>query len=165
MQEILQLKQFHFTAPVSTAMVSRMQDSGSVAAQLPLMHIDIDFVHGKFNMDGNWQFILNASKHNAVEQYASNQRVFIQTDVFSGLDKRNNSRACGDYIFCLNGFITIEESKRACTGLLVVERGQDNSRVLASHWFLCGYLYDCTTDEYEISFRLPFFAPSKNNLS
>ena len=158
MKKQLLLKKFEYTIPASAFALAVVNRKYIAPAHLPLMKVMIDFENGQLKLEGDWQFIMAANKHNDANCPGFHrERVKIETAFYSGLTLNLNDPYSDGLVLPLEGSITDRSFVNLCTGLLVIDNVRGSNGLISDQWAISFYLYDTQFDTGEIKFKLPLY--------
>jgi hypothetical protein len=165
MEPITLLKEFGYSVP--TVLAHAKANKNQAATEfLPLMKVAIDFENCNLQLEGDWNFMMASNKYNEASWFDYHiGRVKIETTIYASMpinldDLRNNGLA-----FPLEGSIRDDGYYGFCTGLLVLDHTRSLNGLLSDQWNIIFYLYDLQFDDCEITFKLPLFTGSSNNIN
>lgn len=167
MKKQLLLKKFEYVIPASALSLAVVNRKYIPPAHLPLMKVIIDFENGQLKLEGDWQFMMTANKHNDANCLSFHrERVKIETSIYSKLVLDLDDPYSDGLVLPLEGSINDRSFASPCTGLLVIDNAGDSNRLISDQWAISFYLYDIQFDNSEIKFRLPLYqtmVDGKNN--
>lgn len=153
------------TSAITTTM--KMMENYQPDKQMPLVNIKINFEEGIFKLEGDWHFMMASNKHAEQGWLACHkQRVSIDAVVFPNcaidLSDGNND----GLVFAIDGCIHDGDNRGTCSGLLILDKLNGNSKTGGSNWNISFYLYDNANDDCEITFKIPVYAqPADGSLN
>lgn len=164
MKKQMLLKQFEYAIPASALVVAGLKGKYVFAEHLPLMKANIDFENGTMVVEGDWQFMMAANRHNETSWFRYHrERVKIEMSLYPA-DAINMNDEGTDGLMCpLQGSIKDGSCIGECSGLLIVDNVRANNGLLSSHWDISFYIYDIVFDGAEIKFKLPVYIPGLNS--
>lgn len=163
MKQPVLLKQFEYTIPASALALAVVNKNHIVAEHLPLMKVTIDFENGVLKLQGDWQFMMAANKHNeaSCSRY-HRERVNIEASVYPELIINLSDPSSDGLVLPVEGSIKDGNFLSSCSGLIVIDNVRGFNELISSQWSISFYLYDLQFDECEIKFKLPLYQTSCN---
>jgi hypothetical protein len=152
------LSQYEYSIPASPLVLTGLKKSNSFSEQKSLIKIRIDFVEGKFRLDGDWQFMMTSNKNNeSIWLSCHRERVTIATDIYPTLAINLEEPDIDGVLFSLQGSIADDNSISFCSGLLAIDNVHNGNDFVKDQWNISFYLYDSRFEDCEISFKLPVY--------
>ncbi|MBX9784296.1 MAG: hypothetical protein K2X48_13480 [Chitinophagaceae bacterium] len=151
------LQKFEYSIPATIYKMWGANEEYFPAQYQPLMSVRIDFVKGLL-LEGNWQFMVKANKHNA-DKWITSHRGRVQMDLSfsSSFAVELNNQTDEGFVFPMDGYLNDFQSLTELTGLLIIEKCSRTSGVITNQWNVSFYWYDCGFDVCEIKFCLPVY--------
>lgn len=158
MEKQLLLRKFEYVIPASALSLAAINRNYVTSTHLPLMKVIIDFENAHLKLEGDWQFMMAANKHNDANCLKFHrERVKIETAIYSKLILNLDDPYSDGLVLPLEGSINDRSLVSPCTGLLVIDNARGSNRLLSGQWAISFYLYDIQFDNSEIKFRLPLY--------
>lgn len=160
MKQPILLNKYKYTIPVSALALAEVNHKSTkvFARHLPLMKVLIDFEKGSLKLEGDWQFMLSANKHNQPGWFRYyRERVFIDTVICPAGAINLNDHCSDGLLFPLEGTVADGTCTSSCSGLLVIDNERDSKGGISNNWNISFYLYDLQFEECEINFKLPLY--------
>lgn len=156
------LKYFEYKIQPPAMALTETSGKHIAIQHLPLMKVAFDFEKGKMKLEGDWNFMINANKHNETNWFTRNrERVRIDASILPVFPINLSDPAVDGLMLPLEGKINDGESIGNCNGLIVLDMQQGSNNSEAYQYQLSFYIYDLQYEYCEINFKLPVF----NNLA
>lgn len=150
------LRKFQYTIPSSAVTIAAGKENYFVAEHLPLLKVSINFEEGVLQLEGDWNFMMNANKHNDGKWFSYHrERVKVKMSINPATPVNLNDPFADGLIIPMEGSIKDEICFSACTGLLVIDHVSGKNDEYINQWDLSFYIYDNQFDGSEIRFKLP----------
>jgi hypothetical protein len=163
---MLHLKSKTMTPQSPLQKLTYMVPSSSVVSSnqhLPLLNIDIDFVKGSLNLEGDWEYIMQLNGYSAQEWFVkSRERVQIAMNI-RGLSPLDLAEIDEDgLVLPLGGILTDELGAGNCSGMLVIDAVGMYSGAVNNDWDISIYLYDQQQNNMEFKVTVPLLTGATN---
>lgn len=152
------LKEFKYSIPSGTPVICATKDNYVVAGHLPLMRVFFDFENGKMKLEGDWQYMMAANKHNETNWFTCHSnRVKITADILKPAPVNLNDKETDGMVLPLDGLIDDGESIGGCSGLIIIDNVKGKKGRFSNQWDISFYMYDLQFEFCEIKFRIPVY--------